>query len=195
MLIPPGFVNLQYVFLRTGDNEGMLTSIGASWDGSTPYLDIVNGAMEAWDDSTMSSNTTDSTTLTKVIGRFGTIGEGDFIVESSLLPTEGGSTAEPCPNNCSMLVKKLTALGGRANRGRMFYPEVRKDHVNGAGLMDSSWVGTVQDDVEDWMAKLTTVTGIDALYLFHSDEEAAPTAITNLVVQAKIATQRRRMRP
>lgn len=195
MQIPPGFVNLVHEFVRDGDNEPMVISLGFSWDGSTPYQDIVNNAAAAWDTSDMQSTTCNVTALSKVVGKFGTIGEGDLVVESTNGPFVGGSSSECLPSNCALLVKKLTGLGGRKNRGRFFYPDVRRPAVNMNGVIDSTNLATYTSAVSDWFTNLGDVTGLEDGYLFHSDDNDAPTELVQFAVQSRIATQRRRMRP
>jgi hypothetical protein len=169
--------------------------MGWSWDGSTPYQDIVDGAFLAWSGSDLRDHTTAATSLEKVEGHFGTIGDGDLIVESTNAPIDGGFSSECCPSNCAVLVRKLSALGGRKNRGRLFYPDVPKTHVNQNGIMDSSWTSQLQSDFEDFFTAVSDVTGLEDGVLFHSDELDAPTELIGLKVQRQIATQRRRMRP
>lgn len=195
MDVPPGFVNLVFAYMRAGDNEAMINGLGFAWDGSTPYQDIVNDAFDAWADSDLQGDTTSTTSLVRVTGEFGTIGTGNLVIDSSRTPAAGSSGEEALPSNCAILVKKLTGLGGRANRGRLYYPDARKDHVNVNGLMDDTWIAQMQDDFEGWLTAVRGVTGLEEAVLFHADPEVAPTELTAIVVQPQIATQRRRMRP
>lgn len=195
MHIPPGFVNLTFRFLRQFDSEVMVTAIGYSWDDLGGYQAVVDGAMQAWADSDLQGITTNSTTLVAVEGAFGTIGDGDFRVESSVSSEAGTSTGDPLPNNSALLVKKLTGLGGRKNRGRNYYPDVLVSAVDGSGVIDVSSRDSYQTAWDTFIAELNGVPGLESPHLLHSDEADNPTLITAFVVQSKIATQRRRMRP
>lgn len=195
MNIPPGFVNLTYRFTRQFDSEVMVTAWGFSWDGVADEQDIVNDCFDAWVASGMQDNTTNSTTLVGVEGAFGTLGDGDFRVESSNGSQAGNSTADPLPNNCAWLFKKLTGLGGRKNRGRMYYPDVLATAVLGDGSINTPSREDIQTGLDDWITKTEAVAGLVELHLLHTDESDNPTPISQIVVQNKIATQRRRMRP
>lgn len=116
----------------------------------------------------------------------------------------GGATSEPLPQNCSLLIRKLTALGGRRGRGRMFLPGIDEDTVSSAGFVAGStltaWQG-IFDDFFDALPVDGAAGGVgDAVnpVLLHSEvvgeTTPAPTAITGFAVQSVIATQRRRLR-
>lgn len=195
MPIPAGFVTLTYRFIRAGDPENMVTQLSYAWDGSTPYQDIADDAAAAWVDSDMKGITTSETQLVGLQATFGTVGPGDLSVETSLFAQFGDGDPPALPNNCALLVRKLSALGGRKNRGRSFYPDVQGAATFSNGDIDPAVLGNFQSAWDDWMTNLDGVTGLEEAVILHSDPLDAPTPITSWVVAGKIATQRRRMRP
>lgn len=115
-----------------------------------------------------------------------TIGEFFTTVTGTL-----GST--PVPSNCAALLRKTTASGGRANRGRMFVPpsSIPEANVDQNGAILAATVTALQNS---WNSFVTAMAGDSfSLYLFHS-ADPIPTPITALNVQTLLATQRRRMR-
>lgn len=112
------------------------------------------------------------------------------------LQTVTGTVVDTCPPcNCSLLITKNTALGGRKYRGRMFVPvaELNEGAVDQSGNILSAQLGPIQ---ARWTAAFTALQAafLEPI-LFHQDGGVTdPTPITSLTVQALIATQRRRMR-
>lgn len=91
----------------------------------------------------------------------------------------------------SVLISKVTALGGRKGRGRMFQPGVTESVVDPGGVLqtvhatalNTCWTGIKAD----------LAAGDLPMHLLHGDA-TAPTEIVNLNVQTVVATQRRRQR-
>jgi hypothetical protein len=120
--------------------------------------------------------------------------EGD-LVGQELVTVPGTVTDSTVPMNCSLIVQKNTALGGRRNRGRMFIPPIilNDGAVDVAGNIAPGPLATIQGNFNDWYAALVAADWEPAL--FHQGAGApVPTAITSFTVQSLIGTQRRRMR-
>jgi hypothetical protein len=114
------------------------------------------------------------------------------IVGQHLEDVAGTGSDNDIPVNCACLVKKNTASGGRANRGRMFVPPVYSGFTtdtNGAligidGTITAASVGSVA-------ALLVTNEWVPCLH--HSDGSPG-TVITSYTGVDTLATQRRRLR-
>lgn len=106
---------------------------------------------------------------------------------------QGDATLLPVPINCSMLLTKTTALGGRKYKGRAYLPPLYpgEDVISHNGSINQAFV----DNLNDWYGNAYTELDGSALppYLFHSGAEA-PTLIAGWSVSTLIATQRRRLR-
>lgn len=92
----------------------------------------------------------------------------------------------------SILVQKRTALGGRQFRGRNYYPGAEKNSVGDDGIISGATVTGLQTNWDGMVADMATAG--DTPQLFHQKLPTAPTDIVSFQVQAKIATQRTRLR-
>lgn len=108
-------------------------------------------------------------------------------------PVTGSATANTVPMNGAVLIRKGTNLGGRQNKGRMYWPPVafNESIVSPAGIIASAELAAEQTK---WTAFWNSLlTGDYPMVLFHSD--GSPSTIVNgLTLQNKLATQRRRLR-
>lgn len=112
----------------------------------------------------------------------------------------GTLSVNSAPPNCSMLIQKRTGNAGRNMRGRIFMPPamIFDADIDAAGNMGGTLVAAHQLLWTEWLTESSSA-GV-ALMLIHlydpelSEPTVAPTPITQLVVQSKLATQRRRLR-
>src|SRR4030095_10322271 len=96
----------------------------------------------------------------------------------------------------ALLVKKLTARGGRKGRGRFYYPDVQEAAVDASGTIDSSSLAGYQTRWNDWMRDIVGGDGLGLPVLLPREgSHGSPDEILSTPVQAKVATQRRRLRP
>jgi hypothetical protein len=106
----------------------------------------------------------------------------------------GGDAGDDAAPNIALLVHKVTNVGGHAGQGRFYIPGLNESMVDTGGVIDGSefaeWVDVVQDFYENIVALDLT----PALLHGESSPVADPTPIESFVVDAKAATQRRRMR-
>nr|CRY96703.1 hypothetical protein [uncultured prokaryote] len=125
---------------------------------------------------------------------------GDPITYSFFGTDSGTSSGDRLPQNCALLVTKVTGLGGRKGRGRMFVPNVIPvTGCNEVGVLDSTFRSAIQADFDGFLTDVDAITTPFAceLVLLHNDygvDTPAPTHITRLQVETTIATQRRRLR-
>jgi len=134
-------------------------------------------------------------------------GPGRVTIMRTLGPVEGVDTVSrtftnagllALPNNCAILAQKRTARGGRRGRGRMFFPPffIGEGSVTSAGGVTTSLIDQWNLELENWRAG--AATNVAPLYLLHDAPEIGPPippdAVTSLVGQYQIATQRKRMR-
>lgn len=115
------------------------------------------------------------------------------VTGETTLRVTGTGTGSPLTPNTSVLVKKLTARGGRKGRGRMFVPGmcVSEIDVDENGIISTPDLADIQLQWSDFLADLQTSVCLP--YLLHSDS-TLPDEITSLVVEPLVATQRRRLR-
>lgn len=143
-------------------------------------------------------------TLTRVTCRFGgTPPAADVIYISTNPPAAGERGGASVPSNCALLVRKKTALGGRANQGRCYIPGVLPvAGVDDVGNIDPNQVSLLQGYADSWLALLTTPASGNPqsnMQVLHTPDpvtgsQLIPTPVIDLQVDSRIATQRRRLR-
>lgn len=113
---------------------------------------------------------------------------------SSVINRTGTVTWATCPTNFSVLVQKRTARGGRAGRGRCFFPpsHIQESDVSAIGVIDGPDVEYMQGLWDTFIGELTDLDTQPVL--LHNDALLQPDTITHTIVQSLGATQRRRMR-
>ena len=88
-----------------------------------------------------------------------------------------------------------TEVGGRKGRGRAYLCGCLYNGIlGGAGIIDAGALSDRQDAIDDFHSSVEAVDGVGQLVLLHSDG-TTPNVLTAVTVQAKVATQRRRLRP
>jgi hypothetical protein len=197
VIIPEGYGQLSMDLYVSGDNEAMTSTIG--WDNAPGGFSDPQEAADAFfailTDTGAPfepSNVADEVT----VGPFrATIGTASGPLTGPGLLTEVGTAGvNALPNNCTLLVRKVTATGGRKGRGRMYiYPAGTDESVvDRVGVIGSLEVAAEQAKWDQVFAAVS-LAELDFV-LLHSDA-TAPSPITSLVVDPRIATQRRRLRP
>lgn len=190
LVIPPGFAQVAWRFMCDGDSEEMLVTCGVASSANAEGLaTLCLTAFESgFDSNEMSSSYTFMGTRVAK-GQDGgppEVGEANTVNEGSANP------ARFAPNT-AILVKKLSGVGGRRNRGRFYLPPLwhDMDDTSGAGVMTESARGGIAAAVDQWFSLLDPVILHDSA----TPGGATPTQVTSLDVQARLATQRRRLRP
>jgi hypothetical protein len=197
MIIPVDGANFVILHTIAGDAEPMQTAVGvdasaAGGDYDALLSDLVDAWLTAW-----SGEYSDQTTIGPYRLEVGQDG-GDPIIVENAATVPGDNSDEPLPPNCALLVRKATASGGRRNRGRMYIPGLAlRPSTSPAGVLDGGAFSALDSDAAAFRiaVEASPLVGPDGLLLFHSESPATATPITQLLVQQKIATQRRRLRP
>lgn len=135
-------------------------------------------------------------------------GTDTYQVGESTGPTVAGTRSSLSqPPNCAVLVKKLTGLGGRRQRGRLFIPWfVTAADVGEDGNIDPAVVTTIQSAIDDLQDVLSDTGGTWTHVIenrFYDKPWTDPTRelthigssapVLGMRVEGQIATQRRRM--
>lgn len=191
-IIPPDHLFAQYRHSLAGDDEEMLTTCGHQWDsGSVTIASAADLLADAWVARLQAQTSNLYTFLgVRVLGTT-TAGSEVFFEENRLVV--GGDTAAPPPQNTTLLVRKVTGLRGRRNRGRMYPPgQISEAGVSSTGQVDSGTLAARQGAWTNFLQDCALV-GLDAVIL-HSELPSAPAVVTGMVVDQVVATQRRRLR-
>lgn len=145
--------------------EGIITA----WSSPGPLAEM--NAEWRLSSTTVANGTGALFTLTTVVGALG-----------------GGS---PAPPNCTFLVKKVTGVGGRKNRGRMYLPGVGESDVDGIGGVLAAKVTGLNIAFTSFM---TALAALDISPCILHTEALPSTGILSFQTENLIATQRRRLR-
>jgi hypothetical protein len=192
---PPGFASVSYQLTQTGLTRNAYLTFGVDPTATDPAAVAVS-VQAAYNDPGSLNSVMDSTvSLTATRVSLGTDGSADLVyVLSASIAGGGGSLASP-PPNCAVLVKKSTDLGGRRGRGRMYIPWcLLGTNISEAGVIAAGSITTIQNAVNAWRTALTTRAV--PLVLLHRPGKSAiqpPSPVTNLAVDNRVATQRRRV--
>lgn len=112
-------------------------------------------------------------------------------VESTSARNDYGGSANSESPQCAVLVRKVTGFAGRRNRGRFYVPGPNSDDINSDGVLTSGAVTSWQSASTGWFNSMVAA-GFDPV--INHDDLSVLTTVTAYAVQAKTATQRRRIR-
>lgn len=205
LVIPPGFAQVSLKISLTGDPETIYMTHGI--DLSDAGGDIP-GVLARIDDAFMDTPSPRGVmaSVYKYLGARLAIGQdgGPPVIAESSQSAAGGYGGAPLPQNCALLVKKRTGLAGREGRGRIYQPGIPENQVDAVGALDST---ALADGTAAWSGYLSALSAAAGgaisgppvpMVLLHTDPQAGvtpgPTPVTSLVVDSRIATQRRRLR-
>jgi len=120
-------------------------------------------------------------------------------------PGVGGLASEAESSQVSIIAQKVTGVGGRWNRGRMYIPGAASAFVNDGGVLDGSYLTDWGGAMGDFLANIAddsyVMVVLHSLYSTHNKVKvpnphlaSAPAAVTAITVESVVATQRRRLR-
>lgn len=197
VLIPEGFAQVALRFMVTGDPEPMFVTFGVHLESAPSAETVANGAVAEWVASGLMGRQSSSTTITGAIAAVGQDGGPPIIGEASA-STAGSQSGDAFPPNVALLIRKRTALGGRRMRGRMYVPGIPESDTDSSnGVIAASRQTAWQTAAANFLAGIAASSWATAMVVLHSTGLTAapvPTTVSNLVVDAKVATQRRRLR-
>lgn len=110
----------------------------------------------------------------------------------SVFNVAGGNNANSTPPNTCLLGHKITGLGGRQGRGRMYWPSLSVGDVNEAGVINPASLPGFSSTLSNFLLGLTAANV--PMFLLHTNPAISPSQVTALVPDPIAATQRRRMR-
>jgi hypothetical protein len=193
VIIPTGYAqaNLRFtgVALPLGAEITQGHDVGAFIGDPSDLADLV---ATAWGLSGLNGMQVSEVALTSVEVKYGPNATGPSGLWTGLVTgAVSGDSVEP---NTAALVHKKTAFGGRAGSGRFYIPGIADSTVSNAGVI----TGTTVAAYNGWLAAyLSGFSPVDAdLVLLHGEGSpiTTPTPVTSLECDARVATQRRRLR-
>jgi hypothetical protein len=199
LIIPDGFGQVIHQLQLVGDPEPMAVTYGVQIDsgGVIDAPGMANSLHDAFWDA-LGAQLNGSYTLFSTEVKWRGAAAADLSVVVHVEPKLGTATGAALPQNVAGLVKKLTATSGRRNRGRFYLPGLREGEVSDTGQVNSGSVTGINGVLATWLGKFgTLMSQIDAMVILHNtgiSGAPAPTAVTQLLLDPVVATQRRRLR-
>lgn len=192
LINPVGFAQIVHLFSLAGDPEQMMTTYGVdiAQRGSSA-ADVAGDERDRFIAAYPVAGRSADYTYQGVKAYIGQ-GAGAPIISEAPAASAGTNAMSCPPQNCAVLVRKQSAQGGRAHRGRMFWPPfgLAESNVGNNGQLVADFV----EDFQTTMDALATDFGLVILHDSTTPGNLQPTVVTNLVVDSRIATQRRRLR-
>lgn len=193
-VIPVGYSQVNLKFTGAAVPRGAEVTFGVA---NTTFLSPTGVAALVEDslgDFTAWASFSNLAKITSILVKNGPNATGPF---AEVPANSGGTgTSEAAPPNVAVLVRKHTAYGGRAGSGRFYFPSPLDNVVDGAGNLLSGTRTALQNAFDAFAMSLDA--NLIPLVLLHGPNspigDSAPTPITGLNVDSRVATQRRRLR-
>lgn len=201
VIIPPGYAEVTHWMRQTPQTWEQAVVFGLDISAAGGDLSAVADAyISAFQQSTLLARQDSSIQNTRVVVRAGSDPSPGPVFEQ-LWAANGqlAITAPPC--NLAVLVKKGTAFGGRANRGRTYWNGfLAESDVDEVGVLGGAQVAAIGADMTAFLSELEAPTPgaivSCPMVILHDAGVGplAPTPVTSYTVQSLAGTQRRRMR-
>jgi hypothetical protein len=154
--------------------------------GATPSQSVVNSVDTFW-----KNNFEEITNVEWILLRTELRTSESVVFTSTNAQRVGARSGDATPPQICYLVNKVTGVGGRRGRGRMYLPGCNHTEIDSNGQLSS---GILNDLGVQLSAFQTAVEALGwELELFHSSAPTTAFTIVDLVPQALCATQRRRL--
>lgn len=191
MIIPENYsqANLRFVWAATGQTAEVAFGVSNPGTGFTAaqVASKVGNAINAGDLRTVMVATI---AVTDILVKNGPNDTGASAIDGT--DHTGTLTGQGVQPNTALLVTKATGFGGRRGRGRMYWPGIQDAVIDDYGNLTSGTAATFQTKFDAFLTSLDTA-GIP-MVLLHDSPTPSPYPVSSLIVQTKVATQRRRLR-
>lgn len=188
-IIPADFGQLTIGFTGTACPTGAAVTLGLDTGGAASPSAVLD-AIEALFEPLHEAQSVSSCVLVSARVKLGPDATGPFVDRAyNIAGNQGTDATSP---NTAILVTKVTPFGGRAGRGRLFWPGPTDASIDPSGLLAALYLTQIQTAWDTFEAGLGTASFPPVL--LHSDDGNTPDFITEFVVESLVATQRRRLR-
>ena len=200
MATPPGFALCSYELKHSSMSRSAFITFGCDPSSADPNAVAALLATSFSTPGSLFACIDANVQLQSTRVSMGTDGGEDLVGASTILVACSRSISS-LPANCATLVHKLTARGGRRGRGRFYIPwTATATSTAENGTLLAADITAVQNAVNTWRADVATRVG--PLVLLHRPSALGtqrpttpgpPNDITDMRVDALVATQRRRL--
>lgn len=192
MAIPVGYAQITHFFTGNPVPLGAAITYGVDIGGGATSPEAIaedcHGALA----STVMSRLPQSLFLSRTLAKFGpdaTGPSGEYSVAVG-----GSQQGDVAPPNVTWLVRKNTALGGRAGRGRLYLPGVPEELIDNGGVISATDVTAMQTEWDEFLVAIGAAN-LNLVVLHQAGSPITePTPLTGIQVEGRVATQRTRLR-
>lgn len=188
MIIPDGYAQITHVFSGVAVPNGAVVTHGIDLGARLDHQTQCDEIALAWSSTVLGLQST-FITHDRTEMKLGPNSIGQTFISTRGFP--GLVSGDPYSPNCAFLVRKVTSLGGRSGRGRMFVPGLSESQVGSSGNLLGTALTGLQAELDDYYSAL--VTALADPVLFHT-ASSNPTPVNTFEVQGRLATQRGRLR-
>lgn len=193
--VPVGYVDFVMNIKRDGDPDPFAVTFGANV-ASPPYTLTDLNAMATAALAELPAAMIDVDRISGITAYVAN--DGPPTILQVALDIEGTNVGNALPQNCAIIVSKNTGLGGRWNKGRLFWPSIIEAQVNENGALVSGYISNMDGYLNAFMGETINPSGdcnLSSWVVFHDETlELLPTPIIGLTTEPVIGTQRRRLR-
>lgn len=193
--IPTGYAMVRFKWQIQGDNKTQISTLGVTRSAAQDPGDAVSEInlewRQAWNDEQFALG--DLFLGCDMIYRDSS---GELATVEDNTQLAGQATAPTLPTNCAVPVKKVTAVGGRRNRGRMFLPAtyIPETSVDRNGGILNAFRVAWQQHMDAFLLALTAAGSFEHTpVVLHSNPLHTPTPITSFSVGTRIFSTPNRM--
>lgn len=190
------YFQLLFGFTGTAVPTGAAVTFGVGTVSTQTIEEVYDNVWDAWNTSGMKDLMVSTCVLTTIKVKQGPNSTGAYMeVGKSVAGTASGAAGNA---SSSLLMRKNTGLGGRANRGRMYVPGISEAAVDPGGVIESGYLSSAQTVATQLIENLVSTDGPHAfavpMVLLHSTSSSQPPEVLSLTVESTVANQRRRQR-
>lgn len=193
MIIPSGFgqVNLRFSgdIIPTGAEVTFGIDVALVDDTPAEMAELIRQRLLT---ANIAQNYVNNVTLSSILVKYGPNDIGPSGIVAAAI--QGSKTGDNVAANTACLVNKNTAFGGRAGKGRMYWPGMSAEDIDDSNLLSSAFATAFATALNNFRTAMATADV--GLVLLHDAGSplTIPTPITSFTVQRLVATQRRRLR-
>ena len=189
MIIPEGYSQVTFFFSGSPVPLGAAIVFGVQNISDSSPATVATQVRGAWSTGGLRASWSNLCTMSHVLVKNG---PNDTGPSADVATTLLGSHADaPGGAQVSMLIGKVSSLGGRRGRGRMYIPAIPESKIDPGGTLDATYASSAQTQATATLSAM--LTNNVPMVLLHNDE-TIPTPVTSLAVSNIVATQRRRQR-
>lgn len=192
MIIPEGYAQLNIAFAGQAQPNGAQITMGLTLPVGATITDVMDSVESVIVASAFKDFVDNESKVDYFLVKFGPNDIGPSAIRN--LDITGDMGGDGLVPSVAVLARKITALGGRAGHGRLYWPFVGASMVDDGGNFTGSWREAFETMLNDFKDDLSSTELPMTLLHGEGSPIETPLIVSSLSVQSKVATQRRRLR-